>query len=410
MSQQIGGQDRKVKARKTSHLRCGILVPFMAACWLGSVAAAAAQGKCGPTVGFTLTHLHVDTSKEAECLELGTGTAETRVSTLHAADNIVQSYADPNMRAAVKSDIAQMVVQGATAMRTILWFYLAEDEKVAQKERNNPNSAGMVEATAGKLPDAIVSNLVQLISDAKSAGISRYIVSMGSQGTQNPKCRAGGDQAEWGNCYDPSLFKYSWTVTEQVAKALKSPRLSGIDVLIDIAPEGCFDPSLRTLLDRNLKDHASQMISHYRDEFGDRQFITSCGGGRSERSIRGLQGMEQLYMTLHTRPAAVDLHVYDKNQQDIAQMLEAADAAAKRLGVPMEIGETNIDHPYLFGTIHALLSNGKLASLRNVLVFPRRAASKCQIDVQAPYNIAAVRAAMGLQPYPSNGTLCLRPN
>ena len=385
-----------------------ILVPLLAGLWLGSVSGAASQENCGPSVGFTLTHWHVDASREGECLERGAGTAETRVSTLRATDNIVQSYADPKVRAGVKSDITQMVGQGATAMRTILWYYLAEDQTELRKERN-PSRIGMVEAVGGKLPDAIVSNLVQLISDAKSAGIRRYIVSMGGQGAQNPKCRQGGVSEEWGNCYDPSLFKYSWGVTEQVVKALKSSSsLSGIDVLVDVASESCFDPSLQTLVDRNLKDHASRMIEHYRDQFGDHQFITSCGGGRAERTLRGLEGMEQLYASLRTKPAAVDMHVYDKNSQDVLQMLETADALAKKMGIPLEIGETNIDHPNLFTSIASLRSRGELSSLRDVLVFPRRATSNCQIDVQAPYNIGSIRSATGLRPQPSVAAYCGR--
>ena len=403
---ETGGRESNMS--RISRFRLGILAPVVAASWLASAMAATAQSNCGPSVGFTLTHLHVDPSKAGECLERGSGTAETRVATLRAADNIVQTYADPNVRAAVRSDMANMAAQGATAMRTILWYYLAEDTEEAQKEQRGPGRAGMVEATGGKLPDAIISNVLQLVADAKSAGYRRYIVSMGGQGAQNPKCRKGGEGAPWGNCYDPSLFKYSWSATEQVAKALKSPSLSGIDVLIDLASESCYDPTSQLLLDKNLKEHATQMIENYRNEFGDHQFITSCGGGRSERTLRGLQGMEQIYTSLHTRPAAVDMHVYDKNPQDVVQMLGAADATAKRLGVPLEIGETDIDHPNLFNAIATLVSRGELSSLRDVLVFPRTAASICQVDVQAPYNITAIRVAMGETT--SAGGKCARPH
>ncbi len=65
-----------------------------------------------------------------------------------------------------------------------------------------------------------------------------------------------------------------------------------------------------------------------------------------------------------------------------------------QLGVPLDINETYYDHADLFHELSPKVAGEELNSIRALLVFPRRSKSYCQIDVDAPYDMAAIGAAI----------------
>lgn len=329
-------------------------------------------------VGFTLTHHRVRTDADSECAASPSGGAS-----IDGSNNIIKHYQDPGVRSHVRSMLATMASQGAKIIRTIVWYRHTEDEAMSRRP-NDP--LGLLIASAGKLPDKHVNNLFDYVSDAKSMGYTRFIVVLSAQGRSNPKCK----RLEWGDCYTDEYLGLTWSVTSQVVRALRNPVLSGIDVIFDISPEACFPPVPKLLVDKNLEAYSRFMIQNYRDSFGDKKFISSCGVGNVDRAMQGLAGQVALYKELKVQPGAIDLHVYDTDAAKVKNLLIKADQLAHELRVPLDIAETYYDHPNIFGTISALLSSNALGTLREILVFPRKNKSACQIGVSPPYSIERV--------------------
>jgi hypothetical protein len=245
---------------------------------------------------------------------------------------------------------------------------------------------GMLVATNGKLPVEQVNNIVAYVTDAKSIGYERFIIVLGPQGTSNPKCK----RLEWGDCYNQKYLNLTWSVTDQVVRAVQLPSLSGIDVVFDISPEACFPPSPKELVDKNLESYSRYMIRNYRDTLGGQKFFSSCGAGNADRAILGLSGQQRMFNELDVRPSSIDIHVYDTDAAKVKKLLINADRVARELQVPLDVHETYYDHPNIFSTVSELLSSEELTSLRAILVFPRKNKSPCQIDVAPPYSMGTV--------------------
>ena len=261
----------------------------------------------------------------------------------------------------------------------MVWFRHAEDAQMAARPKD---PLGLLVATDGKLHEKEVSNIVNFVSDAQAAGYRRFFVVVGPQGTSSPKCRKG---TVWGGCYDEGFLEHSWSVISQVVTALHTPQLSKIEVIVDLSPENCADSRSKMPVYRNMGSYTHYMVRRYRDEFGDQQFIASCGTGSEDVVFSKLSSQENLFRELGVRPASVDVHIYETDQRVIRQSLIAADATARRLGVPLDILETYYDHPNIFRILSDMKSTNQLPSLRDILVWPRRTRSACQIGVRAPY-------------------------
>lgn len=334
-------------------------------------------------MGFTLTHESARAAAETECrAPHGSG------ASVSAANNIVGRYDRPEIRRNVQRMLSAMAAQGANSMRTILWYRHAEDAMMA-KRKHDP--LGLAVATKGRLPDQTIRNLTDYIGDAKAAGYRRFIVVVGTQGTSNPKCR----REDWGDCYDDSLIASSWSVAEQVGTAVRNPTLAGIDVILDIAPTSCAAARGEQLVARNLRRFSRYMVEQYHHVFADNRFITSCGAGNADRDIPELKARVDLFKELGVRPAALDVHVYDTDEPDVRRLLLSSDDMAKGLGVPVLIGETYYDHPNVLQVASELVAAGRIRPLTDLLVFPRRAKSACQIGVPAPYDMAAIGTRLG---------------
>ncbi|MGH8468115.1 MAG: hypothetical protein ACREVY_03690 [Gammaproteobacteria bacterium] len=325
-------------------------------------------------IGFTLTHETVDTEAEDACTEKQGGGAS-----VDGVNNIVRHYDDPALRGRVQSLLRKMATDGARAMRTIVWFRHAEDAEMAARPKD---PLGLLIATDGKLDSNEVSNIVNYVSDARDLGYRRFFVVVGPQGTSNPKCRKGG---VWGACYNERFLQQSWSVISQVVTALHTPQLSKIEVIVDLSSENCADSLSKMPVYRNMTNYTRYMLARYRERFDDHQFIASCGTGSEKVIFPTLASQENLFRELGMRPASVDVHIYETDQRIIRQLLITANATARRLGVPLDILETYYDHPNIFRIVSDMKSANQLASLRDILVWPRRVRSACQIDVRAPY-------------------------
>jgi hypothetical protein len=145
----------------------------------------------------------------------------------------------------------------------------------------------------------------------------------------------------------------------------------------------------------NVNAFTRYMVSHYRDKFGDHQFIASCGTGSQERVLGELAAQVSLFRDLGVRPASLDIHMYETDPEVLRNILLSADATARRLGVPLDVLETYYDHVSLFKIASDLMSANQLPSLRDLVVWPRKMTSECSMDVRAPYDMKGMDAELG---------------
>lgn len=355
--------------------------------WTVSMAAHAAPACAEPApgalnFGFTLTHVRVDVAAESRCAKGGASGA-----TLSSEYNILTHYDDPAVRSRVGEMLRQMNAEGATVLRTNLWFQHAEDEAMA---RRGKDPLGLLTATAGKLPRADLDRLAAYIRDARLAGYRRFILIAGIQGTANPRCKGDG---EWGSCYDRNLTPKTWSVIEQTVRHLRAADLAGMDVIYDIAPSACFPEGSQRLVDRNFDAYTRYMVSQYKRVFGDSKFILSCGGADDRRASKSLVTQARMFKELGVKPAAIDLHVYETVREDVISLAKTANQEAQALGVPLIFAETFVDHPNVFDLVK--VRDRVLPQLTTLLIWPRHTASQCQISAAPPYDLQPIVRKVG---------------
>jgi hypothetical protein len=364
---------------------------LLAAAAICADAAAAPDGRIAaepghPRFGFTLTHYIARTDAEAECSRERTGGASV------TADwNILRGYGDDGVHERVKAALANGVSQGARSVRTILWYRHAEDEQMARR-RKDP--LGLAVASDGALGREVIGNLLGYIDDARKAGFERFFVVIGPQGTANPKCR----RKQWGDCFDERLLELNWKVVQQVHEAVFSSD-RGIDVVLDVAPTACPSPAGHAILDKNLATASRFILETYKRKFDDRHFIASCGVVHARRDLVKVTGRVTLFQELGLKPAGLDVHIYETEPSRVTATLVESSKEAARLAVPLIVAETFYDHPNIFAAVRELKVSGKLGDLSDLLAFPRRTGSRCQIGVSAPYDLSPQRRALGV----SNG-------
>lgn len=325
-------------------------------------------------VGFVLTHV------KARCIGQD-GPAHKDLG-VRPEDYVVAHYDDPEVRSSVRAALDQMHGQGASIMRTNLWFRHAEDIQMARA----PDPLGMLVASDGRLPAAKLANLVRLASDARSSGYTLFGVAIGPQGRSNPKCREGG---VFGACYDPGLLERSWSVVDQTAAALLPLRTPGFQVVLDISPENCPDGEAGPLVERNEEAFTKAIVGRFARKYGT-GFFASCGGAPPSRGARGLQALARIYREMNVRPALIDVHLYERNSNAVDAELINADRVAGGFGVPLYVMETYADDSVLFAEAERLKRARQAANLAGVMIWPLDAGAACQISISPPYDFRRI--------------------
>jgi hypothetical protein len=332
-------------------------------------------------VGFALDFFSVSNSPSA---------AVAKNPLTSPDENILLHAGDPGALPRLRDLIVPMRQEGAAVLRLHVWYRHAEDTLYQPKK----DPLGLLVATNGRLPDSDIKHLLAVASTVRAAGYQRLVVVLSPQGSSNPKARRG---LVYGAGYDPRLDPLTWGVTEQVVRALHPLGGPDFDIDYDIAPETC-PGGTKLLDDKIVAAYQRKMGANYWAEFHDHQFIMSCGAGRAVRGIPALRANETLYRDLGTRPASIDVHIYEPDSAKAVQIVVAANQVAVDLGVPLDINETFYDHPNLFASIRRMRAAHQLPALRQILFWPLRAGSKHAIDLSAPYDIGAVRGSLGLGP------------
>ncbi|HEX5455293.1 MAG TPA: hypothetical protein VFX06_16005 [Stellaceae bacterium] len=325
-------------------------------------------------IGYTITHVQVATDADAACAARGKGAA------VSGQDALIAHYNDPQVRGAAIDDLGDLRRAGASVVRTVFWVSQAADVSLNKSASPRGPLARMI-ARNGILPEQYPKNLARFAADVQQAGYKLLVVVFGNQGRSAPHCRSAG---RWGECYDPAYDARTWSAMAEMIRAVKTESLPRLRVVFDIAGEYCFANKPKMLVERNAEHYVRYMTARYHETFGDHNYIVSCLAGAHQAALAeaAIPYSAAFLSRLSPKPAFFDLHVYLNSPAPIEQVLVAADAAARRLGVPLIIGETFANNVVLFDVIKHMRAANRLDSLQDILVWPLRMGSKCSIDLK----------------------------
>lgn len=137
------------------------------------------------------------------------------------------------------------------------------------------------------------------------------------------------------------------------------------------------------------------MVKKYNEEFGDQNYIVSCGGGRTAKeALDRLQNVGKVYTGLNVKPTVLDIHVYHEDPKDVERVLLGAEAEAESLDTNFLILETYYDNLSLFAGIEDLRKRQRLPRLGAVAVWPLNSGKGCHFSRAAPFDLDRLQAAV----------------
>jgi hypothetical protein len=340
--------------------------------------AACSPGGTPFDTGYNLSHSEVDITKVPDCHVQGPGI------TLASQDNILLNYQDPRVRTQTRAELEQMAAQGATAMRTFVWFAI----------QPNPTAAthlGVATVGDDGAAKQIASNAATLVSDARSAGYRHLFLAFGPFGKLAPNCR----QQNWGDCFDSNTLSETWKFEATIIRAARQAAQSQIRITFDLGNELCFDDS-GSLLDREKQLYVSTLSRSYVTSFHDRNFTVSCHGPHLAGFIRRLKATYALFQMQGTVPNTITLHLGHWPLSDLTEVLMEADTIAIADDSLVAVDEIPYDSLPIYHLIGALIRDGGISRLRDTLFWPNAPASGCHISIAPPYNLRPMEQSLAL--------------
>lgn len=332
-------------------------------------------------IGFTLSHTvaECDTVSHLSGVHPTTGT--------RAEYNILLNYDNNHIREQTRSILRQMRDRGADFVRSIMWFHPIENiRKPLQADM-----LGLIDVTEGVVPQDKIQNLTRYIEDVKQAGYGRLYLVIGPQRQANPVCR----HEKFGDCFDRDTLTASWAVIKQVRTSISKLYSDSFSIILDIAPEYCPLSGTNQPAVANTKEYTGYMVKKYNEEFGDQNYIVSCGGGRTAKeALDRLQNVGKVYTGLNVKPTVLDIHVYHEDPKDVERVLLGAEAEAESLDTNFLILETYYDNLSLFAGIEDLRKRQRLPRLGAVAVWPLDSGKGCHFSRAAPFDLDRLQAAV----------------
>jgi hypothetical protein len=294
-------------------------------------------------------------------LNAGNGTAfvcghpETRAARLEGR---LVGYDDPAVRARTQADLAGLKAQGASWVRSLVFF--------APRGR------------AGALfgldrPEQAAAAVRDYAADVQRAGIENLVIAFGPQGQASPSCRT----SAWGDCFAPATIEESWRLVRTVRSALDGashPRL-----WIDLYNEGCPAPvsDASTILRPNQIAFVTALLPRYHAAFPDDRLGISCQGDTGVTAR--LDALERNFAAAGVRPGFVDVHLYGR-AGDVSASAAVAARWARRVGAPVFVGETSVGRPDVARAIVDGFRRGGATPLALIAWPLRRSETTCGAD------------------------------
>lgn len=285
--------------------------------------------------------------------------------------SVLYDYGQPRVRERVQDQLAAMRAGGAESIRLFLTY-----------DDNTSENPYFVPARSGRLEEPFRTNLVNYLSDARSAGFLRLTLAFDPRSSVQPA------QVFPNNNYDPSTFAETWSLIRDVRPLLKQygPPDTRIDLLNEGAPGG--------YLTEQVSSWISRMYADYVDTFGADDVTVSAG------FWTGMSGLVQaLRASGRPMPQWFDVHPrWDPTQA--LQDLQATDAelTANGLSQPLVIGEEKYNDPGVAAAI-AEFTRSSTRRVEEVMEWPlehggAEPANQQTRCISPPYRLDAYAAAL----------------
>jgi hypothetical protein len=235
--------------------------------------------------------------------------------------SIVPDYGNPGVRARMQEDLPAMRAAGLQTFRIFLYH-----------EHGDPTNSNVVSSSGGRLSEQFRTNLINLLTDIRTAGFSQVTLAFNPWGPNDPTERFSD-----GSTYDTSLFDENWAFIRDVRSLVR--QYGPASTHIDLLNEGASNPSEPTFA--QIEDYITRMYANYVDAFGADDVTVSAG------YWPGMSGLVQaLRASGKPMPRWFDVHPRWAPADEL-QDLRSTDAelTAKGLSQPLVIGEDKYNDP-----------------------------------------------------------------
>ncbi len=221
----------------------------------------------------------------------------------------------------MQDDLAAMRAAGLQTFRIFLYH-----------EHGDPLNTNVMSSSGGRLSEPFRTNLINLLTDIRTAGFLQVTLAFNPWGPNDPTERFSD-----GSTYDPSLFDENWAFIRDVRSLLK--QYGPMSTHVDLLNEGASTPSEPTFA--QIEDYTARMYANYVDAFGADDVTISAG------NWPGMSGLVQaLRASGKPMPRWFDVHPHWDPAAQL-QDLRSIDAelTANGLSQPLVIGEDKYNDP-----------------------------------------------------------------
>jgi hypothetical protein len=235
---------------------------------------------------------------------------------------ILPQYANKGIRSAVQQQLRNMRESGFTTLRTLIMY-----------RRPPPNGGfdGPLISKDGSISVQNRANIAQFVADIRAAGFPFLEVSFGFLTENGPYCK----RVTYGDCFDEARTTENWRFIREATTAVMSSA-GDMDVRFDLQNEGCPSPYLVSTTIKKVSIYLQTISLKFKQSFGDKWLISCPDSAHGERILLLLKSLQDVGLT----PRYVEAHTYKTDPVAVGEMLDAASAAAQRIGADLIIGES----------------------------------------------------------------------
>jgi hypothetical protein len=139
----------------------------------------------------------------------------------------------------------------------------------------------------------------------------------------------------YGDCFDEARTAENWHFIQEATTTVMSSG-QGIDIRFDLQNEGCPSPYLVSATIKKTTVYLQTISLKFEKAFGSKWLISCPDSPHGERISLLLQALHDVGLT----PRYVETHTYKTDPTAVGEMLDAASAAAQRIGADLIIGES----------------------------------------------------------------------
>jgi hypothetical protein len=283
---------------------------------------------------------------------------------------ILPQYGQEGVRATVQQQLKSMKASGFTTIRTLI-----------MNRRPPPRDGldGTLVSMDGSIAPQDRQNIAKFVSDVRGAGFHFLEISFGFLTENGPYCR----RKVYGDCFDITRAAENWRFIEEATRAVMSST-GGMEVRFDLQNEGCPSHYLAATTIKRVSAYLQTISLKFQQTFGNNWLVSCPDAPHAERISLLLDALGKVGLT----PKYLEEHTYKMDAAAVGDMLDAASAAAQRIGADLIIGESRYHSPQqaaIFGDWLRAHPGNPIININEWPLSDRRPPIGCGFDTPPPY-------------------------